>query len=512
MNFPDNKYECLNLYSNFKEAADNYPNTPIFSDSVLAAFPEIGKETTYSGALAAIKKRGNQLHSKGVSLGDKVIIFKTSRFDTYLLAIAVSYLGAVPVMISHHFPAEVMSVLSERLDSPWIIFDEETAEVVSDTRVKEKVRALSVSDLVATPVNAEVSQVFLEPSAISYITHPSGTTGIPKLIAHSSESMGWRTKWQKNVFDLIPEKKLMGFHISPVHSRFNIGISSAVAKGFPLLNISRLGEEDVAATLNKFKPYALETHPNNFVRWSRLAIKQPEVFSETKYFHSTFDAINRGTMARFLDASNYQDAKFMQVYGQSECGPMIFKFHDKVSVKSVDSRDMGIGMPGLTEVKIVNLEGEDVPTGEAGNILMLSKGRALTYYKEDQRFADNVYDLWWDSGDYGFKNKDGELFLLDRQVDLIDKVDSNLAIEDLLLDKLSFLDEVVIVRDAQSKPQPIIALADNAEMNWQAWWDLVEPLPFLNKPIVMAFDDIPRTATMKVRRLYLEELFISGEL
>lgn len=514
MKFPDNKYERLNLFSNFRDAANAYPTVAILSDAPLGAFPELGLETTYQGALDMIEKRARQLSVLGVQTGEKVIIFKSSRFDTYLLAIAVSYLGAVPVMISHHFNEEVMAVLSERLEKPWLIYDEVTEPVAESAEVSARVHLVNVDQLVSTvlPVDFEVEQSFLAPQDISYITHTSGTTGIPKLIVHSSESMGWRTNWQKNVFDLIPEKKLMGFHISPVHSRFNIGISSAVSKGFPLLNISKVAEEDVAQRMLKHQPFALETHPNNFVRWSRLALKSPEVFSKTKYFHSTFDAINCGTMSRFLDASAYDDAKFMQVYGQSECGPMIFKFHDKESVKVVDSRDMGVGMPGLTEVKIVSNDGEELPVGENGNILMLSKGRALTYYKEDERFADNVYDAWWDSGDYGFKNSDGELFLLDRQVDLIDNVGSNLAIEDLLLNQLAFLDEVVIVRDAEKKPQPVIALADGSEMDWQAWWDLVEPLPFLNKPLIMPFDDIPRTATMKVRRLFLEEKFIAGEL
>lgn len=42
-----------------------------------------------------------------------------------------------------------------------------------------------------------VSQSFLDKNEISYMTHTSGTTGIPKLICHSAHSMGWRTKWQK---------------------------------------------------------------------------------------------------------------------------------------------------------------------------------------------------------------------------------------------------------------------------------------------------------------------------
>ncbi|CAM3276502.1 AMP-binding protein [Vagococcus fessus] len=514
MKFPENTYEPLNLFSNFKEASVKFPEVTIQSDSDLPAFPEFGREVTYEKATEAIVKRANQLIKLGVKKEDKVIIFKSSRFDTYLLAVAVSYIGAVPAMISHHLPTEIMSVLSDRLEKPWLIFDEATEPVATELKASDHIHAIKLADLVVTPIEESdyVEQAFLDRDQISYITHTSGTTGIPKLIAHSANSMGWRTTWQRNVFDLIPEKKLMAFHISPVHSRFNIGISSAMSKGFPLLNISNLAEEQVKATLIQYQPYTLETHPNNFVRWSRLAKKAPEAFNSVSYFHSTFDAINKGTMADFLNASADANACFMQVYGQSECGPMIFKFHKKETVMSVDSRDMGIGMPGLTEVKIVDAEGNEQPANTPGNILMLSKGRALTYYKEDQRFADNVYDAWWDSGDYGIKNEAGELFLYDRQVDLIETVDSNLALEDVLLDQLEFLDEVVIVRGIDDKPQPIISVAEGCDMDWSRWWNLVAEMPTLNEPIIMTFDAIPRTATMKVQRLVLEKEIKEGRL
>ena len=74
------------------------------------------------------------------------------------------------------------------------------------------------------------------------MTHTSGTTGIPKLICHSNHSMGWRTKWQ-NHFTKIAEKKLVGFHISPVHSRFNIGVSSLMAMGFPMMPLANASSE-----------------------------------------------------------------------------------------------------------------------------------------------------------------------------------------------------------------------------------------------------------------------------
>ncbi len=498
-------YQPLNLYTNYQQAAQNYPTTPILLDEVLPAFPELGLESNYQISHEIIVKRACQLATLGIKARDKVIMYKSPKFDTYLLAVAASYLGAVPVMISYHFPTETMEVFVDRLEKPFIIYDDETKERVLAINNLDAERKIEVSRLLASEITP-VEQVSLDPDEIAYMTHTSGTTGIPKLICHSYHSMGWRTVWQRTVFTKIAEKKLVAFHISPVHSRFNIGVSSLMAMAFPMMPLATSDGEKVAGLIAKHQPIALETHPNNFVQWSFTAAKQPESFASIRYYHSTFDAINNKTMHTFLKASEKQDPIFLQVYGQSECGPMILKAHTLATLPTDNARDMGIGLGELTKARIADEKGNVLPTNQDGHIHFLSKGRALTYYKEDQRFKDNVYGAWWDSGDYGCMDEQGHLYLKDRQVDLIENIDSNLALEDFLLDHLDFLSEVVMVRDKQGHAQPVIALAPDCEMDWDAWWQQVEDLPHLNAPIIRDFDDIPRTATMKVRRLYIEEL------
>lgn len=497
-------YQPLNLYSNYREAAITTPDTAIVYDEILPAFPELGYESTYQASHESILTRAYQLAHLGIKAGDKIVIYKSPKFDTYLLAVAASYLGAVPVMISYHFPATTMEVFVERLEDPYLIFDEMTQDRVIAIRNGSKEKHFSVRDLLLQSA-IEVPQTELDPDAIAYMTHTSGTTGIPKLICHSAKSMGWRTLWQKKVFTKIAEKKLVGFHISPVHSRFNIGISSLMAMGFPMMPLASAKAENVVNMLKKYQPIALETHPNNFVQWSFVANAHPEAFSSIRYYHSTFDAINNKTMQTFLAATDQEDPIFLQVYGQSECGPMIIKAHTLESLKTSEARDMGVGLGDLTKARITDESGNLLPANTDGHIQFLSKGRALTYYKEDDRFNENVYGDWWDSGDYGMMDAEGHLFLKDRQVDLIENIDSNLALEDFLLDHLDFLAEVVIVRDKENSPQPIIVLAPNQVMDWEAWWEKVADLPRLNAPEIRSFDAIPRTATMKVQRLQIEK-------
>ena len=500
-------YETLNLYDNFATASRKWPHVPIYFDQTLATFPELGLETSYQDALKSIDRRAKQLARLGIKPGTKVMVYKSPAFDTYLLALALTKLGAVPVMVSYHLGAEVIKVFGQRLGQGHaLIYDQKTAKKVSQLATPNGSSYLSLDSILDAKEVNELESTKFDLDAIAYMTHTSGTTGIPKLICHSCSSMGWRTLWQKRVLDLMQERKLCSFLVSPVHSRFNIGVSSLMSLGFPMMPLSNPDLSSVEAAFRAHPPYAVETHPNHFVQWRGLAQGHPDLFKETKYFHSTFDAINGDTMASFLKAAKANHPVFLQVYGQSECGPMILRAHRLRSLANLEARDMGLGLGDLTKARICDAEGNPVKQGQPGHIQLYSKGRALTYYQEEERFAENVYGEWWDSGDYGYIDQRGHLYLQDRQVDLVEDLPSTLALEDVLLDKLDFLAEVVIIRDPKGYAQPVIAVNDGMTMEWTAWWEVTSDMPFMNKPIVIDWLEYPRTETMKIKRSSLYDL------
>ena len=108
------EHEPLQLYKNYEKACSDFPNTKIYVDQVLSAFPEFGLETTYQESLKFIQKRAFQLASLGIKATEKVMVYKSSAVDTYLLACAISYLGAIPVMTSDHLPTSIIDTFFER--------------------------------------------------------------------------------------------------------------------------------------------------------------------------------------------------------------------------------------------------------------------------------------------------------------------------------------------------------------------------------------------------------------
>lgn len=498
----------LYLHQNFRSAAETTPAVPIHFGSPLTAFPELGTHTTYADAAEAVAELGTRFMQAGIGPGEHVVVFKSASFDSYLAAVALSYAGAVPVMISPHLKADTLNVMAGRLRDPWMLFDHATAEEVRKVDTVRAERKLDLVELQQQPVTQIRSAA--EPRGlddIAYMTHTSGTTGIPKLIAHSPTSMGWRVTWQRRILSLVDSSGIAAFHISPVHSRFNIGVASLMSFGFPMLVITDPAPEKVAALMRKYRPLTLETHPNHFMRWAELVDRDPDVFSSVRYLHSTFDAINKATMQAFLHASKHWMPVFLQVYGQSECGPMVLRAHTRETLRVfTNMRSVGIGMPGLTRVRVVDERGKPVGRGKQGEIEMFSRGRALTYYAEDERFQRNLHGQWWNSGDLGKIDLGGSLWLQDRQIDANEGIQSNLELEDVLLDALPFLNEVVFVRGADGGPQPVVSVVDGKEFDWDSWWKCVADMPRFNRPIVLDYDAFPRTATAKVQRRELEQM------
>ncbi|WP_083093524.1 AMP-binding protein [Rothia nasimurium] len=147
-------------------------------------------------------KKGETLLSLGIKSGDKVIIFKSANFDSYLLANSVSYAGAVAIMISPHFSSEVFAQLHNRLNNSWVIFDDETRTQVeyADIPPTRKIDCLELSNEKLISSQTEISpRRWGTEDSIVYMTHTSGTTGIPKLIALSPNSMSWRVIFQRRM-------------------------------------------------------------------------------------------------------------------------------------------------------------------------------------------------------------------------------------------------------------------------------------------------------------------------
>lgn len=106
--------------------------------------------------------------------------------------------------------------------------------------------------------------------------------------------------------------------------------------------------------------------------------------------------------------------KIYEGYGLSESG-------GGASSSPRDARKVGsIGkpLPGY-EVKIVDEDDNEVPTGEVGEICLKSPGVMLGYWKDPELTAKTIRDGWLHTGDVGKVDEEGYMYIVDRMKDLI---------------------------------------------------------------------------------------------
>ncbi|MFZ7110197.1 MAG: class I adenylate-forming enzyme family protein [Desulfatiglandales bacterium] len=117
--------------------------------------------------------------------------------------------------------------------------------------------------------------------------------------------------------------------------------------------------------------------------------------------------------------------RFMQCYGQSESGPDITFLSDRdhqVVYKSADEQAIlaSCGRPCETvHMRIIDEANNDLGPGEVGEIIVRSKRVMKEYWRRPDETSETLIDGWLHTGDMGYYDDKGYVFIVDRKKDMI---------------------------------------------------------------------------------------------
>ncbi|MEU3832954.1 class I adenylate-forming enzyme family protein [Streptomyces microflavus] len=501
----------IHLGTLFDRAAAKHPASPVVLDHDLDIAPELGRRLTLTEVADLVDDFASRLWAAGVRTGERIVVHKSDGFDITLLACAAARIGAVPVLLSPKLDGATVAELLRRVDRPHLITDRAkldhdlppeviglSARLLLTTGSHES--AVELASLAGVP---RIAPVIMSPDHPTLITHTSGTTGVPKLAVHTGRTFQARYRPQGTVAKLVGTHEPVAIHVSFVHSRMFTAMPISLLQGHPLIVLASDEPESVARLFAQVPPGLIEAHPNSFMRWEELADDPRAPLARVKYFSSTFDAIHPRTVHRLLGASRRKGSLFIQMYGQSEVGPIAGRAYSHKRGAEAEGRCVGSPFPGMTGVRVVSRDGKPPSKSSPGFIEVRSDGRIITYLGEHKRWQKQVHDGWWRMGDVGYRTKWGCLHLLDREVDEIPGIDSTLELEDKLFGRLPELTEVIIVPGPDGLAVPVVATRDNKPLDTVAWRSAVAGLPALAEPVLWRIEDLPQTATTKIKRLEL---------
>jgi acyl-coenzyme A synthetase/AMP-(fatty) acid ligase len=495
-----------------ERAATKHPTNVVILDHDLDIAPEVGRRATVAELADVVDDFASRLWAAGVRPSDRVVVHKSDGFDITLLALATTRIGAVPALLSPKLDGATVAELLRRAERPFLVTDQAKLDHELPASVFAEAAgvlltsgshpdAVELRGLAGAP---RVAPVDMPPDHPTLITHTSGTTGIPKLAVHTGRTFQARYRPQYLVSrPILHKRETIAIHVSFVHSRLFTALAISLYRGFPIVVMVDSDPEHAADVFARLRPGILEAHPNSFMSWEVLATDPRRPLANVKLFSSTFDAIHPRTVHRLLHASERRFPVWGQLYGQSEIGPTVVRGYTKHRSLEADGRCVGMPFPGMTGMRVVSRDGRPPSKENPGYVEIRSDGRVVTYLGEQERYDNQLTDGWWRMGDVGYRTRWGCLHLLDREVDLIDGFGSTLAAEDTLFTKLEELAEVIIIPGADGQAIPVVCTKDDVPLDPEAWRRAAATLPPMAEPVQLRFEDLPQTATTKIKRLEL---------
>ncbi|MEU6480359.1 class I adenylate-forming enzyme family protein [Streptomyces sp. NPDC047017] len=503
-----------------EHAARLHPDTPVHLDETPRLAEGAGPVLTLAETAGVVQRLSARLWAAGVRPAERVAVHLRTGFDYALTVFAAARIGAVPVPIASEVGPDATAELLARLRRPHLVTDAAT--------LTGPLAAVPLDDLAATVLlvddgadggtplaafagAAPVAPVRLHPDQPALMTHTSGTTGVPKIAVQTARTLQWRYRVIAAMAPLVAgRRETSAMHLSFAHAHLYAALAVAMRRGMPLVVLADPDPEAAADLFARTRPTMVDTHPNTFLQWEGMADDPRRPLAGVRYFTSTFDAIHPRTVRRLLNASERRNPLWGQVYGQSETGPVALRVYTRRGADHADGRCVGHPVPGVTRVRTRTADRRPAGLDDPGCIDVTSRGRAVTYFGEPERYAAELLGDWWRMGDLGYRTRYGCLHLLDRQVDRLPAMRSNLEAEDLVLERLPELVEAVIVAGGDGQPVPVVATRGDAPLSAERWEKAVADLPPMDPPVRWAWADLPRTATSKIKRLELSRLLAAG--
>jgi long-chain acyl-CoA synthetase len=288
--------------------------------------------------------------------------------------------------------------------------------------VPEGTLSIRLSGYEAWVADQDVGAVAADPHPDDVVIqmYTSGTTGRPKgvMVSHRNafaSLASWVAPgepWAQLTPDDVMLMYLPLFHIGGMLTAF-----FALYHGTPNVLIAEFDLDTILDHVDALPVRCLNLVPAMVQR----LIEHPR--AATTDF-SRFRAVLYGAAPMSPDllrrAIDVLGCDFGQNYGMTEASGLATylpaRDHDPAGNRRMES--VGIPFPGV-EVRIVDAEGEEVPSGVVGEICVRSGGVMKGYWRDEAATTDVRRDGWLFTGDAGEVDADGYLYLRDRLRDMI---------------------------------------------------------------------------------------------
>lgn len=456
-----------------------------------------GTKYTFNELKLASEVLARKLASLGIERNTKVAILSSNSPELIFVIHALSYLNAVAVMLNTRLTKTELNLQIESSEAKLIITTDELRQekelTITQQLTIEEVNKYQEMDIdLATEIN------LTDPFTMMFT---SGTTGRPKAVIHTYKNHWW----------------------SAVGSMLNLGLQ-AEDKWLLTLPVFHIGGFSILmrSVIYGMSVYLLEKYHSKDVLH---AIKHEQVTIAslvTMMLHQLVDELNDevfpescrcillggGSVGeQLLEKVATKDIPLFQSYGMTETSSQIATLNVTYAKEKLGSAGKAL-FPA--QIKITEPDDENI-----GEIVVKGPMVMTGYYNNEHANEENFEAGWFKTGDLGYFDAEGFLFVVDRRTDLIISGGENIypsEIEQVLME-IPEIDEAVIVGKLDEKwgQVPVAFLVFK---NKQITDELIisyakQHLASFKVPHeIFCIEEIPRNATNKIMRHKLSKSIV----
>ncbi len=486
------------------------------------------RELTWAELLERSARVAAGLAEAGVGSQDRVAFLDKNGVEHFEVFFGASLLNAVCVDVNWRLaPPEVEYIVNDAQAKVLVVGPDfvPVLDAIADQLTTSTILVIGGHDRFADYGDWVAAHDPVDPATpsasddVSFQLYSSGTTGRPKGVMLSNDNYFALLDTAVRMWEL--EESSVNLVAMPL---FHIGGGGWAVAGMYVGAQSVLVRDLDPSALVRLIPERQVTHAFVVPAVLQFMLMTPGVdeadFSSLKVIVYGASPISEEVLARSIDVFG---CKFWQAYGLTETTGAIVNLppedHDPRGPSRHRLRSCGKPGPGV-ELRIVEPDtGEDVPQGAVGEIWVRSPQVMKGYWNNDAATKEAVDEHgWFRSGDAGYLDADGYLYIHDRVKDMIVSGGENVypaEVENVLMSHPAIADVAVIgVPDEKwgETPKAMVVNAPGAEVTPQEIIDFArERLAKYKCPTSVDFvGELPRNPSGKVLKKDLREPFWAG--
>lgn len=366
---------------------------------------------TYAALDSWASTLARQLAAAGAQPGERVALLLRNQPAFVALLHAAPRLGVVLVPLNTRLAAPELAWQIDDVGAQTLVFDEENAALAHEAlaALAQPPHALNVTELAALPATDIALQPSIDLDAIFTIIYTSGTTGRPK-----GAMLSYGNYWWSAVGSALN----LGTHATDrwlaVLPLFHVGGLSialrAAIYGIPMLLHASFDAARVHA--------AIDADGATIVSVVSTMVQRMLDARGAAPYPPTLRCLLLGggpAPQPLLEACAARGLPVAQTYGMTETTSQAATLAPADALRKLGSA----GQPLLpTELRIVR-DGADAPPGAVGEIVVRGPTVLRGYVNRPDATAAALRDGWLFTGDLGYRDEEGFLFVVSRRTDLI---------------------------------------------------------------------------------------------